>query len=102
MEDKKPIEVDVNKIVLDVYNQIAEWHNDDYDTPKQKGDMLKLVSQSIVKDVLENVFKSIGNTSYVVSRGDKVIAKEGNVELEKVATEKPKDTFDRLFTPKKD
>lgn len=63
-------EVDLGKITLEVYNSIAVWHNDDFDTPKLRGEALKLVAHQIVEDVISSVFSSVGvNTKLEINRG---------------------------------
>lgn len=73
----KVAEVDLGHITLEVYNYIAMWHNEDFLTPKLRGDALKLVSHQIVKEVLETAFESIGlNHKTEVTRGGTTIKED--------------------------
>ena len=59
MEKKKEIEVDLESLILRVYNLIANWHNSD-DEPEKKQISLKYVSQEIIDTVLSEVTGQIG------------------------------------------
>ena len=53
--DNKKIEFEISKIVLSTYNKIALWRNNQYDSSKQESDALKIVSQDIVQNALEEL-----------------------------------------------
>jgi hypothetical protein len=100
MENNK-YEVDVTKMVLNVYNQIANWHNTDFGSNSRKGDALKIVSQSIVQEVLEAMAEGMKiKANMEVKRGDVEIseAKEGTKDFGK---SDGKDIFNEIFINKK-
>ena len=71
MEENKKIEFEISKLVLDVYNKIALWNNNDYDTDRQKSDALKIVSQDIIQAALEDLLVGFGvKTNTEVTRGN--------------------------------
>lgn len=80
--NKEKIEFETTQLVLSTYNKIALWNNNDYDTPTQKGDALKLISQDIVQNALEVLMSGLPvKTTTEVTRGgvkvgDSVIAKD--------------------------
>ena len=43
--DNKKLELELSKLVIETYNKIAMWNNNDYDSDRQKSDGLKIVSQ---------------------------------------------------------
>lgn len=53
MEDNKK-EIDVNKLFLQTYNRIANWHNED-----GTGNGLKLVTHLIIDSVMDTVLESL-------------------------------------------
>ena len=92
MEDTKTnkvAEVDLGHITLEVYNYIAMWHNEDFSTPKLRGDALKVVSHQIVKEVLETAFESIGlkNKTEVTRGGTQIKEDMTQDELDKLTKE---------------
>jgi hypothetical protein len=100
MENNK-YEIDVTKLVLNVYNQVANWHNTDFGSNSRKGDALKLVSQTIVQDVLESLTDAMNIKSGMeVKRGEVDIteAKEGTKDFGK---SDGKDIFNEIFINKK-
>jgi hypothetical protein len=52
MENNNRVEIDINDLIVTVYNKIAVWNNED-GTPRQKGDYLKIVSADIVETCFE-------------------------------------------------
>jgi len=103
-KDKQKIEFEISKIVLATYNKIANWNNNYYDTDKQKGDALKIVSQDIVQNALEELLAGINvKTNTEVYRGD---TKVGDVQVIKDSESfnkvDEKGIFDKLFIDKKD
>lgn len=100
MENKK-MEIDVNKLVLDVYNKIANWHNTDFNNNRQKGDALKIVSHDIVQDLFETIFSEMGlNTRMEVKRGDTEIV-QAKEEIKDFGKTDGKDIFNEIFINKK-
>jgi hypothetical protein len=102
MEDHKKIEFEISKIVLATYNKIALWYNNDYDTDRQKSDALKIVSQDIVQNALEELLAGLNvKTNTEVTRGGVKIgdpeAIKSETSFEKVDE---KDVFDKLFIDK--
>ena len=107
MENKEnteqKIEFEISKIVLATYNKIALWNNNYYDTDRQKGDALKIVSQDIVQNALEELLAGLNvKTNTEVYRGD---TKVGDIQtikddgsFDKI---NEKDVFDKLFIDKK-
>ena len=98
MENNK-IEFVTTKMVIDTYNRIANWINNPYDSSKQQSDALKIVSQEIVQNILDELMKGMNvKTGTNVYRGD---VKVGDIETIKDSQsfEKidEKDVFDKLF-----
>ena len=103
MEEKKTeLEIDITKIVLDVYTKIATWHNNqDFDSNRQKGDALKIVSHDIVQTIVDDIFSQLGNkTRLEVLRGSTVVGSEEGKDKESFDKSNPKDTFSKLFAKK--
>ena len=102
MESKnKELEVDITKIVLDVYTKIANWHNEDFNSNKSKGDALKIISHDIVQCIMEDIFEQLGTkTRLEAKRGDVVIGEDSSKDKNSFEEAIAKDTFSRLF-PKK-
>lgn len=95
--NKEKIEFETTQLVLSTYNKIALWNNNDYDTPKQKGDALKLISQDIVQNALEVLMSGLqvktttGVTRGGVKVGDSILIKDTesfNVIDDKKVTDK--------------
>ncbi len=100
--DNKKIEFEISKLVLTTYNKIVLWNNNDYDTDRQKGDALKIVSHDIVQNVLEELLIGLNvKTTTEVSRGDIKVgdtqAIKDDVSFGQVSE---KDIFDKLFKDK--
>lgn len=97
--DNKKIELEITKLVLNTYNKIALWNNNDYDTTRQKSDGLKLVSQDIVQSILEDLMIQLNlTTGTVVSRGDTIVG-EHKTEADAKSFENidEKDIVGKLF-----
>lgn len=106
MENKK-IELELGKLVIATYNRIAMWRNSDFDTPKQEGDALKIVSQEIVQNALEELLRGINvKTNTEVTRGNVTVGDTESVkDTESFNKISEKDVFDKLFIkdePKQD
>ena len=102
MEENKKIEFEISKIVVDTYNKIAMWNNNDYDTDRQKSDALKLVSQDIVQNALEQLLIGLNvKTNTEVTRGGMKVGDIQSVK-DKESFEKvdPNDVFNKLFIDK--
>jgi len=104
VSDEQKIEFEISKIVLATYNKIAIWNNNDYSTDRQKGDALKIVSQDIVQNALEELLAGLNlKTNTNVYRGDTKVGDVQNTEdvqsFEKVDE---KGIFDKLFIDKKE
>jgi hypothetical protein len=100
--EKKELEIDVTKIVLDVYTKIARWHNDDYMSDKIKGDALKIISHDIVQTIVGDIFEQIGApTRLEVKRGETLVGSEDSKDKESFSEADAKDTFSKLFINKK-
>lgn len=100
MENNK-YEVDVTKMVLNVYNQIANWHNTDFGSNSRKGDALKVVSQSIVQEVLEAMAEGMNiKANMEVKRGEVNIV-EGKEGAKDFGKSDGKDIFNEIFINKK-
>ena len=54
MEGKKEIEINLDSLILRVYNLIANWHNSE-DEPDKKQTSLKYVTQEIIDTILGEV-----------------------------------------------
>ena len=100
--EKKELEIDVTKIVLDVYTKIARWHNDDYMSDKIKGDALKIISHDFVQTIVDDIFEQIGApTRLEVKRGETLVGSEDSKDKESFSEADAKDTFSKLFINKK-
>ena len=100
-KEKKELEIDVTKIVLDVYTKIAHWHNDDYVSDRIKGDALKIISHDIVQTIVDDIFEQIGApTRLEVKRGETIVGSEESKDKESFSESNPKDTFSKLFINK--
>jgi len=101
--DNKKIEFDTTKLVIEVYNQIAMWHNNDFDrNDKHKSDALKVVSQDIVQRALETLLQGIDVSSKVsVFRGDKEIGIiDNSKDPESFKNVDERSIIDKLFEDK--
>lgn len=104
MEDNKKIEFEISKIVVDTYNKIALWNNNDYDSDRQKSDALKIVSQDIVQNALESLLMGLNvNTNVEVTRGGVKVGESQNVD-DKSSFQKTdeKDVLSKLFIKNKE
>lgn len=102
MENEKKMETDILKIVLDTYNRIALWNNNDYDSDRQKSDALKIVSQDIVQNTLEGLMRGLNlKTNTEISRGDVKVG-DPNAIKDSDSFEKTDEVniFNRLFINK--
>jgi hypothetical protein len=100
-EENKEITFDITKLTADVYNQIATWHNDKYQTDALKGQALKIISHNIVEGILDEFFETVGlNSRMEVSRGDTIIGSEDSKDKTSFLEKNPKDTFSKLFIKK--
>ena len=100
-KEKKELEIDITKIVLDVYTKIARWHDDDYTSDRIKGDALKVASHDIVQTIVDDIFEQIGApTRLEVKRGETVVGSEESKDKESFSESNPKDTFSKLFINK--
>lgn len=100
--EKQKMELEIADMVVSTYNKIAIWNNSDFDSPKQKGDALKVISQDIVQSVLEQLMNNLGASSGVdVFRGDvKVSNREEVKDGESFSNSDESDIFNRLFINK--
>lgn len=97
-KDKKELEIDITKIVLDVYTKIATWHNDDYISNRAKGDALKLISHDIVQTIVDEILEPMKTpTRLEVKRGETVVGSEDSKDKESFSESMAKDTFSKLF-----
>ena len=88
MENEKKMEIEISKLVVDTYNKVALWNNNDYDSAKLKSDALKIVCQDIVQNALEELLSGLNlKTNTEVSRGD---VKVGDTQIAK-----DNDSFDK-------
>lgn len=103
MEDNKKIEFEISKIVLDTYNKIALWVNNDYDSDRQKSDALKIVCQDIVQNTLEELLIGLNvKTNTEISRGGvKVGDSQAVKDSKSFESASDKDIFNELFINKK-
>lgn len=100
-KEKNELELDITKIVLEVYTKVARWHNDDYMSDKIKGDALKIVSHDIVQTIVDDIFEQIGApTRLEVKRGETIVGSEDSKDKESFSESNPKDTFSKLFIKK--
>lgn len=97
-KEKKKIEFEITKMVLDTYTKIATWNNADFDTVKHKQDALKVVAHDITQHIIEEVFKGINGieTGVVVTRGDQVIG-ETKSNTESFTKKDEKEIFQKIF-----
>lgn len=100
-EEKEELEIDITKIVLEVYTKIARWHNDDYNSDRMKGDALKVISHDIVQTIVDDIFEQIKvPTRLEVKRGETVVGSEESKDKKSFSETDPKDTFSKLFMNK--
>lgn len=100
--ENKELEIDVTKIVLDVYTKIAMWHNNDFGSDKMKGDALKLISHDIVQCIVDDIFEQIGApTRLEVKRGETLVGSDSSKDKKSFEESKPEDAFSKLFKNKK-
>lgn len=85
-ENKKEIEIDMNKLIVRVHNKIAIWNNQDA-TGEEKTIMLKVLSHDIVSDIISTAFGQLEG----VKTKERVVP--GDV--------KQKGIFEKLFGGKK-
>lgn len=103
MENNEEKEIDITKLVLDVYTKVARWHNDDYVSDRAKGDVLKIISHDIVQTIVEEVLTPLGvPTRLEVKRGDTVVGSDESKDKESFSNTNPKDTFSKLFIKKEE
>lgn len=101
--EKKEMELDITKIVLDVYTKVARWHNDDYVSDRAKGDALKIISHDIIQTIVDDIFEQLGaQTRLEVKRGDTVVGSDESKDKESFSNTNPKDTFSKLFMKKEE
>ena len=101
--EKKEMEIDITKLVLDVYTKVARWHNDDFISDSAKGDALKIISHDIVQTIIDEVFEPLGASRRLeVKRGDTIVGSEDSKDKESFSKTNPKDTFSKLFMKKED
>jgi len=101
--EKKEMEIDITKLVLDVYTKIARWHNDDYVSNHAKGDALKIISHDIVQTIIDDVLEPLGApTRLEVKRGDTIVGSEESKDKKSFSESNPKDTFSKLFIKKEE
>jgi hypothetical protein len=100
-EAKKEMEIDITKIVLDVYTKVATWHNEDFGSDRRKGDALKIISQDIVQTIVDDIFEQFGApTRLEVKRGSTIVGSEESKDKESFSEADAKDTFSKLFISK--
>ena len=100
--EKKEIEIDITKIVLSVYTQIANWHNADFRTDAHKGDALKVVSHEIVQNIVDEIFSQLNtNTRTEIKRGDKIVGSKESKDVDSFQKNEPQDAFSKLFKKEK-
>lgn len=102
MEDKKKeLEIDITRIVLDVYTKVANWHNADFGSNRQKGDALKVVSHDIVQSIVDDIFSQLDTqTRLEVKRGNVVVGSDESKDKESFEQKRPQDAFSKLFINK--
>ena len=102
MEENQKIEFEISKLVVATYNKIAHWINNDYDTERQKSDALKIVSQDIVQNALEELLSGLNlKTNTEVSRGGIKVGDVDSIkDAESFAKTNEKDVLNKLFDKK--
>lgn len=97
--ENQKIEIELGRLVIGTYNRIALWTQGDFDNDKQKSDALKIVSQDIVQNALEEFSRVLnvkGTTE--VYRGDVRIGDSETIkDSESFTKVSEKDVFDKLF-----
>lgn len=99
MEQNEKIEFETSKLVIATYNKIALWNNNDYDNDKQKGNALKIVSQDIIQNALEELLIGLNlKTGTEVTRGDVKVGEINSVkDQESFVQKNEQDIVDKLF-----
>ncbi len=102
MEDNQRIEFEISKLVVSTYNKIAMWNNNDYDTDRQKSDALKIVSQDIVQNALEELVMGLNvKTNIEVSRAGVKVGDVQAIKDEQSFNQANEDEiFNKLFIDK--
>lgn len=102
MEENKKIEFETSRLVLAIYNKIALWNNNNYDSDRQKSDALKIVSQDIIQTALEDLLIGLGvKTNTEVTRGNiKIGDIQATKDGESFTNVDDKDIFNKLFNNK--
>ena len=101
--DSKKIEFDITKLVIEVHNEIMQWHNNDFDgNLKHKADALKIVSNDIVQRALQTIVEGSGaKTDVGVYRGDIKVGDSSAVKDEESFVKKDEsDILGKLFDKK--
>lgn len=100
--DNKKIEFELSKLVLATFNKIAIWNNSDFDTTKQKSDALKIVSQDVVQNILDELMIGLSVvTTTQVTRGDVIIGDvDAMRDVESFAKTDEQSIMDKLFKKK--
>lgn len=101
--DAKKIEFDITKLVIEVHNEIMQWHNNDFDgNLKHKADALKVVSNDIVQRALEAILQGSGaKTEVGVYRGDVKVGDSSTVkDSESFVKKDESDIVGKLFDKK--
>jgi hypothetical protein len=101
--DAKKIEFDITKLVIEVHNEIMQWHNNDFDgNLKHKADALKVVSNDIVQRALETILQGSGaKTEVGVYRGDVKVGDSSAVkDGESFVKKNESDIVGKLFDKK--
>ena len=57
-ENKKEVAIDMDKVIIRVYNKIAIWNNQEVST-EEKTIMLKVLAHDIVSDVISTAFSQL-------------------------------------------
>ena len=100
-KEKNELELDITRIVLDVYTKIATWHNEDFGSNRTKGDALKVISHDIVQTIVDDIFSQLDTqTRLEVKRGNTVVGSEESKDRESFDKNEPKDAFSKLFKKK--
>lgn len=100
--NSKKIEIDTASLVLEVYNLVAMWNNNDFDgNTRNKQDALKIVSQDIVQRSLETLLKGLDvKTGADVFRGDVKVGEANAKDTESFGKIDEKSIVDKLFGDK--
>jgi hypothetical protein len=90
MENKKINEFEIDKLVVSIFNKIAQWNNKDYLNNIEKSNELKQLSFDVISEVSKAAFEHLG------------IPYNGEIEMDKESRAKVIEFKEKIFQEKKE